>query len=362
MKKPPYSNIVVKVGTHALLTPGNALDTDALQRLVKQTAALVKDGTRITIVSSGAVAAGRSRLGRKKSAQETVGDRQLFASVGQVDLMIRYREAAQAHGLTIAQVLATKEDFRTRDHYANMQRCFETMHAQGVIPIVNENDVVAVEELMFTDNDQLAGLVASMIGADAVIILSNIDGIYDRPLEEKGARMLATINPGKDMAKIRIGRTSSHGRGGMQSKLATARLLSTQGIWTHVANASIPDVLLKIQSGEHVGTVVLPMRRYVSGTRRWLASSADHKQGSVTVDAGAEKALSTEQPANLLPVGIRSFDGTFHKGDIVSVLDGHGKTIGVGMAAYGSTVLAKCMGKRGHPPFIRADYFFPYMS
>ncbi|MFA6523648.1 MAG: glutamate 5-kinase [Candidatus Peribacteraceae bacterium] len=362
MKKPPYSNIVVKVGTHALLTPRHALDTGALQRLVRQTAALVKDGTRITIVSSGAVACGRSRLDREKSAKETVGDRQLFAAVGQVDLMLQYRAAAQEHGLTIAQVLATKEDFRTRDHYTNMQCCFETMHAQGVIPIVNENDVVAVEELMFTDNDQLAGLVASMIGAEAVVILTNIDGIYDRPLEEQGAKLLPTINPGKDMAKIRIGRTSSHGRGGMQSKLATARLLSTQGIRTFVANASVPDVLRKIQGGEHVGTIVLPMRRFVSGTRRWLASSAEHKRGSVTVDTGAGKALNAEQPANLLPVGIRSFDGTFSKGDIVSVQNGKGETIGVGMAAYGSTVLAKCMGKRGHPPFIRADYFFPYMS
>lgn len=362
MKHSPYATIVVKIGTNALLTSKNVLDTESLSGLVRQVAALAKGGVKVTVVSSGAVACGKSRLTRRKPSAESVGDRQLFAAVGQVELMLNYRKAAEEHGLMIAQVLATKEDFRTRDHYVNMQRCFETIHAQRVIPIVNENDVVSVEELMFTDNDQLAGLVASMIGADALIILSNIDGVFDRPIDEEGAQLIGTFHPIKDMNRIRIGRKSSFGKGGMQAKLETARLLSAQGITTHVANAATGDVLLRIQKGEEIGTMILPTRSRPSRMRRWLANSADHRRGTVTVDQGAGKALSAEQPANLLPVGIRAFEGVFRKGDIVSVLNEKGETIGQGMAAYGHAVLAKCMGKRGHPPFIRADYFFPSIS
>jgi len=358
-----YANIVVKIGTNALLTSQNTLDKGAITQLIQQVASLMKSNVKITIVSSGAVACGKSRMQQLHAhSAESVGERQLFAAVGQVELMLNYRSAAQEHKLTVAQVLATKEDFRTRDHYTNMRCCFDALHQEGVIPIVNENDVVSVEELMFTDNDQLAGLVASMIGADALVILSNIDGVFDRPIEEEGAELIKTFHPIKDMDRIRIGHKSSFGRGGMQTKLETAKLLSTQGITTHVANAAAPDVLLRIQRGEMVGTTILPTRSHLSRTRRWLASSADHRCGSVTVDQGAGKALSAEQPANLLPVGIRAFEGVFRKGDIVSVLDEKGATIGLGMAAYGHAVLAKCMGKRGHPPFIRADYFFPSMS
>ncbi|MDD3896666.1 MAG: glutamate 5-kinase [Candidatus Peribacteraceae bacterium] len=363
MKQTPYSNIVVKIGTHALLTPQNTLDQGVIVRLIRQIAALMKENVKITIVSSGAVACGKNRMEQlKKSSAESIGERQLFAAVGQVELMLNYRSAAQEHTLTVAQVLATKEDFRTRDHYTNMRCCFDALYQEGVIPIVNENDVVSVEELMFTDNDQLAGLVASMIGADALIILSNIDGIFDRPIEEEGAELIKTFHPVKDINRIRIGHKSSFGRGGIQTKLETARLLSAQGITTHVANAATPDVLLQIQRGKAIGTTILPTRSHLSCTRRWLASSADHRCGSVTVDPGAGKALSADQPANLLPVGIRTFDGEFQKGDIVSVLDEKGTMIGLGMAAYGHSVLMKYMGKRGYSPFIRADYFFPSTS
>lgn len=362
MQRSPYSNIVVKIGTQALLTPQSTLDETVLWTLVRQIGTLVNDGTRVTIVSSGAVACGRSRLGRKQSSAETVGERQLFAAIGQVELMLSYKKAMEEQGLQVAQVLATKEDFRTREHYGNMRRCFETILAEGVIPIVNENDVVSVEELMFTDNDQLAGLVASLTGADALIILSDIDGVFDRPLDEEGAKLMRTFDPLKDMSRIRVGRKSSFGRGGMFSKLQTARLLSAQGMTTHIANASAPDVLLRIRRGEEEGTRVPPARVRQSRTRRWIANSAEHLSGSVTVDAGAGTALGAEQPANLLPVGIRACEGTFGKGDIVSVLDEKGKTIGLGVAAYGDAVLAKCMGKRGHQAFIRADYFFPSLS
>jgi len=363
MKKTLYSNIVVKIGTNALLTPQNMLDKDVIARLMQQVASLKKSNVKITIVSSGAVACGKSCIKQLHNCSaESVGERQLFAAVGQVELMLNYRSAAQEHTLTVAQVLATKEDFRTRDHYANMRCCFDALHQEGVIPIVNENDVVSVEELMFTDNDQLAGLVASMIGADALVILSNIDGIFDRPIEEEGAKLIKTFHPAKDISRIRIGHKSSFGRGGIQTKIETARLLSVQGITTHVANAAAPDVLLRIQRGETVGTTILPTRPHLSRTRRWLANSADHRCGSVTIDPGAGEALGAEQPANLLPVGIRALDGEFQKGDIVSVLDENGTMIGLGMAAYGHSVLVKYMGKRGNPPFIRADYFFPSTS
>ncbi|MFH0851584.1 MAG: glutamate 5-kinase, partial [Candidatus Peregrinibacteria bacterium] len=223
MQKSSYANIVVKIGTNALLTSQNTLDKGAIARLMQQAASLKKSNVKITIVSSGAVACGKSRMQQlKKPSAESVGERQLFAAVGQVELMLNYRSAAQKHKLTVAQVLATKEDFRTRDHYANMRRCFDALHQEGIIPIVNENDVVSVEELMFTDNDQLAGLVASMIGADALVILSNIDGIFDRPIEEEGAELIKTFHPVKDMNRIRIGHKSSFGRGGMQAKLETA--------------------------------------------------------------------------------------------------------------------------------------------
>ena len=274
--KSSRTNIVIKIGTSALLTSRHTLNIRRIAELIRQVDALKQQNVTVTIITSGAVACGRQRLGRKKETTEGVRERQLYAAVGQVELMLKYQTEAQKRHLIVAQVLATKQDFNTRQHFANMQRCFSVLHAQGVIPIVNENDVVAVEELMFTDNDQLAGLIASMVNADALIILSDIAGLFDRPLDEKGARLLKTYHPSKDRGRIRIGRTSSYGRGGMQSKLETARLLSEQGIATHIADASAPDILLRIQKGECVGTTVVPIRTHVSGTRCCLARSADY--------------------------------------------------------------------------------------
>lgn len=356
--KIPYKNIVVKIGTNALLSKNHTLHKRRLREIANQLANLHEQGLYIVLVSSGAMGCGRAIV-QPSSNRSTVEERQLLAAVGQVELMWAYRSAFRRRGITVAQVLATKDDFRSRKHYLNMKQCFEILHKEHVIPIVNENDVVSVEELMFTDNDELAGLVTSMMRSDALIMLTSVDGVMKDVKNRKKKEVIRLIQPEETMDGIEVKGKSSFGRGGMQTKLQIGKKLSSLGITTHIANAAAKHVLERILAGEEIGTKILPKNVKRSNTQRWLASSTVEQRGSIVVDEGAERAITAAKPTNLLPIGIRSFSGTFEKGDVISVRNLRGNVIGMGKAAYDSAKLEKNIGKKDQSAFIRCAYFVP---
>ena len=356
--KTSYKTIVVKIGTNALLSKNNSLHKKRLKDISNQLADLHGKGIHVVLVSSGAMGCGRA-LVPASSNRSPVEERQLLAAIGQVELMLAYRSAFKRRNMIVAQVLATKDDFRSRKHYLNMRQCFEIILKENVIPIVNENDVVSVEELMFTDNDELAGLVTSMIQADALIMLTSVDGVMTDAKDRKKKEVVKVIQPEETTDGIEITGKSSFGRGGMKTKLHIAKKLSLLGITTHIANAATENILERILAGEEIGTTVLPKKVKRSSTQRWLASTTVEQQGSIVVDEGAVRAMTGAKPTNLLPVGIRTFSGSFKKGDVISVCNPQGIIIGMGKAAYDSRQLEKSLGKHGKLPFIRCAYFVP---
>ncbi len=253
--------IVIKIGTHALLTKEGAIHQDIIDSITSQIARLQKDNISVILVSSGAVAFGRLRAKNiiDRDYGETVADKQLLASLGQHELMRCYADAFQRHGLLNSQLLLTRDDFHVREHSLNIERLLtKIMSDQSIVPIINENDSTIVEGLEhgFSDNDELAGAVAKQINADKLILLTNVSGVFDKDPEKPDAKLIKTIYP--DDAALNISTTTSkHGRGGMASKLATARKVSTSGIMTHIANANESDVILKIMAGDDIGTTIL---------------------------------------------------------------------------------------------------------
>ncbi|MEL6864311.1 MAG: glutamate 5-kinase, partial [Bacteroidota bacterium] len=246
--------VVVKVGTNVLTQAEGLPHITAISQIVDQLAQLKKQGFHIILVSSGAVGAGKGLLGSSTEMNKVVR-RQVYAAVGQIRLMNIYSELLANYGLHCAQLLATKEDFRDRSHYLNMKNCFQALLRDQIIPIVNENDVVAVSELMFTDNDELAGLIASMINAHAFIILSNVDGVYNGPPNAPDSQLIPIIESDdkKILAAISPSR-SSFGRGGMSTKFRIARKAAQVGIHTYVANGRRPNILIDILNNDFVGT------------------------------------------------------------------------------------------------------------
>ncbi|MGI4873973.1 MAG: glutamate 5-kinase [Janthinobacterium lividum] len=353
----PYRRLVVKIGSNVLTQPNGLPDQERLAQLVDQIVQLKQQGLEIIVVSSGAVAAGRSLITLPPRA-DAVRSRQLLAAVGQVKLLSLYAELLAAHGLLGAQVLVTKEDFRDRQHYQNMRNCFQELLQQNVIPIVNENDVISVTELMFTDNDELAGLVASMLNADALLILSNVDGIFDGDPAQPGSQVIRHIAPADTgFAEFVTATRSQFGRGGMLTKCSIAHKVAGLGISVHIANGKTPDILPGILHETAISTWFQPSKR-ASGTKKWLAH-AQAAQATIHVNAGARTALlAPGQASSLLPVGITSIEGDFQKGDLVRLLDEAGQAIGLGIAEYGAEKARERLGQHGQRPLVHYDYLF----
>lgn len=246
--------IVVKVGTNVLTKEGGVLDKPIFRQIVVQLVRLIEDGWKPVLVSSGAVGAGISIIGKCDIQDEAIR-RQVLSSVGQASLMKRYYELFHEYDIVCSQVLTTREDFSAGDHYQNMVNCFEGLLSQGIVPIVNENDVVSLTELMFTDNDELAGLTAQMIGAQQLIILSNVDGLFAGRPGDAGAELISTVTQKDDVFKEYIStEKSGMGRGGMASKFQIARTAASQGIETCIANGKRENVILDVLKGANVGT------------------------------------------------------------------------------------------------------------
>jgi len=352
--------IVVKIGSQVLCDPDGALNRDVLSNLVKQISSLHAGGWQVLLVSSGAVAAGNGLAGeRLLRIPDPVARKQVMAATGQVRLMQTYRELFELQGLTVAQVLATKSDFQTRRHYLNMRGCIEALLTAGIVPVVNENDVVSVTELMFTDNDELAGLLAGMVHAELLCLLSTVAGVYDGDPEDAATQCIKRWDD--DLYQIEdivLRATSALGRGGMHNKMTIARKVARLGTEVVIADGTDPQIMSKILGEHQVGTR-FPATGDASSAKRWLASADDHATGSVTINKGAEDALlDGNHLASLLPVGIDAINGHFDRGDVIQILNLAGKVLGCGQARYGHFEASRLMGQRGQKPLVHYDYLY----
>jgi glutamate 5-kinase len=344
--------VVIKIGTSVITTDGGELDTGRMQAIVRQIRDIARGGTwRPVIISSGAVGAAHNVELPRTFSSETVR-RQVLAAIGQTELMRRYCDMFAAEGMICGQVLATKADFRDRHHYLHMRNCLEGMLHQNVVPVINENDSVAVTELMFTDNDELAGLTASMLSANALILATTTDGVLDGI-----GNTVAEISYNDTSWRQHIAtHKSTFGRGGMRTKVAVAQKCSGLGIPAHIVNGARQQALVDALNGKVIGTS-FPARKAASSTKRWLAHETS--RGEVYVDEKAAAVLMDETKAvSLLPVGITKVNGEFSRDAAVAILNPMGQTIGIGQARYGSETLEKYLGKKGKEPFIHYDYLW----
>ncbi|MDW8288176.1 MAG: glutamate 5-kinase, partial [Flammeovirgaceae bacterium] len=341
-----------------VLTTSEGLpDGGRIAHLSDQIAELKKKGTYVIVVSSGAVASGRSLL-RLPQKLNPVAERQVLASVGQVRLMQLYAEAFGKHGLVVSQILVTKEDFRDKTHYLNMRQCFESLLQQNIVPIVNENDVVSVTELMFTDNDELSGLVASMMEVDALLILSNVDGVYNGNPKEENAKVVPVISRRSDFEGMISAEKSSFGRGGMLTKCRFAQKTAALGIAVYIANGKKENIICDLLAGKPVGTLFVPQKRK-SRLKAWMAHAEGTIKGEVHINEGAEKALFSK-PTSLLPVGITKISGNFQKGDLLKIINSNNEVIGIGIAKYDATTALHLIGLQNQPELIHYDYLLLY--
>jgi glutamate 5-kinase len=322
-------------------------------------AELKSQGNQVILISSGAVASGRS-LTKLPEKIDDVGRRQVLAAIGQVKLISLYADIFKELGLLCAQVLVTKEDFRDRGHYLNMKNCLEALLKNGIVPIVNENDVVSVTELMFTDNDELAGLVSSMLGVDRLIILSNVDGIFTGNPNHPDSKLIAEVDYNNASLEQYISKEkSAFGRGGMRTKSNIAHKVAGLGIHVHIANGKTEGILEKVVSEEKVGTHFLP-KKNASNIKRWVANAEGLAKTAIIIDEGARQALLSEKPTSLLPVGVKQIEGTFAKGEIVRIKDSEGNIIGLGRAQFASEKLEELKAEKRQKELVHYDYLYLY--
>jgi glutamate 5-kinase len=333
--------IVVKVGSSSLTTESGGIEQSAVAELVAALAERRAVGVEIVLVTSGAIAAGLEPLSLRKRPRD-LATQQATASVGQGLLMHRYTDEFDKHGVTVGQVLMTAEDVVRRSHYRNAQRTLYRLLEMGVLPIVNENDTVATDEIRFGDNDRLAALVAHLVHADLFVMLSDVDSLYDVPPTRDGARRIAHVADLRQLDGVDVGRrgTSTVGTGGMVTKLAAARIAAGAGIPVLLAHA---DAVRSALHGEDVGTWFDPTGRRVPTRLLWLAHAAT-PQGQLILDAGAVKAVA-ERRASLLPAGITGVDGSFVAGDPVDLVDESGHTVARGLVNFDALELPALLGR-----------------
>jgi glutamate 5-kinase len=336
--------IVVKVGTRVLTGPDGLLDAARIEALGRQFDAALADGRRIVLVSSGAVGAGMGRMGLTARPQE-LASLQAVAAIGQSCLIEAYERAFRGRGRHAAQVLLVADDLQDRSRYLNIRNTLRALLDYGAIPVINENDTVSVEELRtsFGDNDRLAALVATLLGAPLLLLLSDVDGLYDRHPGEPGAAILRhvpRIDAGVEgLARDRLGGLS---KGGMASKIAAARIVTEAGGNCIIASGRNDHVLDEVRRGEPVGTLFTSRAAAMPAWKRWLGWSADPR-GSVVVDAGAREAV-VDGGRSLLAAGIVAVEGSFASGDVVALTTGNGRPFARGLVNYPADELRQIAG------------------
>jgi glutamate 5-kinase len=352
-----YQRIIIKIGSNVLTQPDGLPDLNRINHLVEQIAKIKRQGIEVVLVSSGAVASGRSLISISEKF-DSIATRQLFASIGQVKLINTYAQQFEKYNILCSQVLVTKEDFRDRLHYLNMKNCLKILLQHHVIPVVNENDVVSVTELMFTDNDELAGLIASMLNANALIVLTNVDGIYDGNPHTEGAKVIEEVT-GKhvDFSSFVSSGKSQFGRGGMITKSTMAQKVAQLGIAVHIANGTRENILLDVLADKIAHTYFVP-NKSASGKKKWIAHAGNYAKGIVQVNAGAKAALTSAKASSLLPVGVINIISPFKKGEIIKLIDENDKPIGLGIAEYGSERAVEFIGQKNQKALIHYDYLY----
>jgi len=342
----PYKRIVVKLGTNLLTDDGPSLNEAVMARLVAQVARLHGQGTEVVVVSSGAVAAGAAVLGKAVSPRG-VGHKQVLASVGQSRLMHDYQTLFSRHDVTIAQALLTRTDLADRSGYLNARNTLLALLDLKVIVIVNENDVVAVDELgeaRFGDNDNLSAMVANLVDADLLLLLTNTAGLHTTdPQHHADARLIAEVAKiDAEVERLATDTPSHQGTGGMATKVEAAKLATVSGVTVFIADGREPDMILRLAAGEAAGTHFLPTGNKLESRKRWMLSGLCTR-GKLIVDAGAARALKKQQ-RSLLAAGIKQVEGNCQRGDIVNISDEDGAHLGYGISNYSSKDIALIKG------------------
>jgi glutamate 5-kinase len=355
--KPKFNRVAIKVGSNVITKDDGSLNDSRILRIVEDVAILYKQGIEVVLISSGAVAAGRSEMTPSKKTN-IIAAKQIWAAIGQVKLMSSYQFLFGKYGIQAGQLLATKEAFRDRRHYLNMKNCISAMLENKVLPIVNENDTISINELMFTDNDELSGLISSMMDCASLIILSNVDGVYNGVPGLEGTELINKIDEDSDDLEQYISTTKSgFGRGGMITKCSIARKIASQGIDVFIANGTRDAIITDIVRRKDVPyTHFIASKKKETGVKKWLSHSDTFAKGAVFVNDGAKKALLGEKATSLLMIGITKVEGYFKNGDVVRIFDEKGKNIGLGKAQFDSKKAEQNIGEKLSKPFIHYDY------
>ncbi|MAX32568.1 MAG: glutamate 5-kinase [Halomonadaceae bacterium] len=338
--------VVVKVGSALLTNDGRGLDEAAIGGWVDQIAELHRRGIEVVLVSSGAVAAGMVRLGWQ-ARPSAVHALQAAAAVGQNVLTECYEGHFDRHGVLTAQILLTHDDLSNRKRYLNARSALRTLVELRVVPVVNENDTVVTDEIRFGDNDTLGALVANLLEADALIILTDQEGLFDAdPRHNPQASLIPEARADDARLTAMAGGGGVLGRGGMATKVRAARLAARSGAVTAIASGRQPDVLTRLIEGERLGTLLRPEQAPIAARKRWLAGQLQVR-GRLTLDAGAVTVLR-ERGSSLLPVGVKALSGDFVRGDMVECVDEQGQRIAKGLINYGADDAARILGKPSH--------------
>lgn len=349
--------VTIKVGSNVITNALGFPDEQVITSISKQIKDLRNQGHQVILVSSGAVAAGRSIYQFKKKSDPVI-QRQVLSSLGQIKLISLYKGVFESQDMLCSQVLVTKEDFKSRHHYLNMQNCLSALLSHQIVPIINENDVVSVTELMFTDNDELAGLVSAMMNTDILIILTNVDGIYDGDPDKAGTNIIHHFNSKIfNLEEIANRKKSGFGRGGILTKCQTAEKISGVGIPVHIANGRTENVVQRILNNELVGTRFAP-KRIASSFKKYMAHAYEEPKGKVVINKGAKDVLLSDKANSLLPVGVVKVIGKFKNGDIIRIMDEQEKEIGLGLVRYGYKKAKELIGVKNQKPLIHYDHLY----
>lgn len=337
--------VVIKIGSNVLALPGGGLNSERIESICRSVAAIKKKGVEVIIVSSGAVAAGRGILGLKKRPT-IIPELQAVAAIGQGALMEEYSRHFRPHGVIVAQILLNREDLEDRRRYLNARHALQTLLGHGVVPIINENDSVTIDELKFGDNDMLSSMVAAKMDADLLITLSNIPGLMTGHPSDPSSRVVPVVDEiDGEIERLVLGENSSFGTGGMRTKLDAARHATRFGVTAVIVNGQKDGKIERVIDGRFEGTVFLSHTHRKAGDarRHWIRSS--RPRGILTVDAGAVRAL-VEKRKSLLPVGIIETTGEFEEGDIVAIMGPDGRHVAHGVVNYNHEDVVRVMGHK----------------
>jgi glutamate 5-kinase len=336
--------VVVKVGS-AVLTAGDGLNRKVIRDLTNDMCGLRKKGVEVILVSSGAISSGLRKIGLSKRP-DSISQKQAIAAVGQISLMMEWEKAFARHRVKVAQILITRDDFSHRTRYLNARNTIFALLSWKIIPVINENDTVAIDEIKFGDNDNLSAMVTNLTEAQLLIALTNLDGLYDKdPRIHSDAQLIKVVSRvNGEILRYANAIPGTHGTGGMSSKLEASQKVALGGVPTIIANGSKPHIVTHLFRGKEEGTLFLPQYVTLCSRKRWIAFTKAPR-GEIVVDRGAERAL-IQGGKSLLPSGIREARGNFSLGDSVVILNEGGKQLGIGMVNYYAGDIRKIMGHK----------------